>query len=156
MSEEFSPELLLSKRLAAGMSRNKLSQLAKVASETIRQLELGASKPTPKTWERIQNGLKGLVSLSVRRVDTWCPYKPPQPPKPPRFSFSVGHVYNIRDNLMGGQNADWINPQYGTLCVFRYEGQQGIHHCFREASGGWTRTYTDAQLVGKRIEEVRE
>ena len=40
--------------------------------------------------------------------------------------------------------------------VFRYEGKSGIHHKFREARGGWVRTYTDAQLIGKVIKEVQE
>lgn len=38
--------------------------------------------------------------------------------------------------------------------VFQYEGTQGIHHCFREIHGGWNRTYTNSQLIDKRIQEV--
>ena len=38
--------------------------------------------------------------------------------------------------------------------VFQYERTEGIHHCFREIRGGWSRTYTDWQLVDKRIQEV--
>ena len=38
--------------------------------------------------------------------------------------------------------------------VFQYEGTQGIHHCFREIHGGWSRTYTNSQLIDKRIQEV--
>ncbi len=38
--------------------------------------------------------------------------------------------------------------------VFQYEGTQGIHHCFREIHGGWSRTYTNSQLIDKRIMEV--
>ena len=38
--------------------------------------------------------------------------------------------------------------------VFRYERMEGIHHCFREVRGGWSRTYTDWQLVDKRVLEV--
>ncbi|MBQ3760026.1 MAG: helix-turn-helix domain-containing protein [Synergistaceae bacterium] len=38
--------------------------------------------------------------------------------------------------------------------VFQYLGTQGIHHCFREIHGGWSRTYTNSQLVDKRIMEV--
>ena len=42
-----------------------------------------------------------------------------------------------------------------TFCyVFQYEGTQGIHHCFKEIHGGWSRTYTNSQLVDKRIQEV--
>ena len=38
--------------------------------------------------------------------------------------------------------------------VFQYLGTQGIHHCFREIHGGWSRTYTNSQLIDKRIMEV--
>lgn len=38
--------------------------------------------------------------------------------------------------------------------VFQYLGTQGIHHCFREIHGGWSRTYTNSQLIDKRIQEV--
>ena len=38
--------------------------------------------------------------------------------------------------------------------VFQYEGTQGIHHCFREIHGEWSRTYTNSQLINKRIQEV--
>ena len=38
--------------------------------------------------------------------------------------------------------------------VFQYMGTQGIHHCFREIHGGWSRTYTNSQLIDKRIQEV--
>lgn len=40
--------------------------------------------------------------------------------------------------------------------TFRYLGKEGIHHKFIEICGGWTRTYTDAQLVGKELIEVSE
>ena len=39
--------------------------------------------------------------------------------------------------------------------VFRYLRKEGPHHMFQEVVGGWLRTYTDAQLVGKFVDEVR-
>lgn len=38
--------------------------------------------------------------------------------------------------------------------TFRYMGKDGIHHKFIEAHAGWSRTFTDAQLTGKKIEEA--
>lgn len=38
--------------------------------------------------------------------------------------------------------------------IFQYLGTQGIHHCFREIHGGWSRTYTNSQLIDKRVMEV--
>ena len=39
--------------------------------------------------------------------------------------------------------------------IFEYLEKEGIHHIFREINGGWTRCYTDPQLIGKTIEEVK-
>ena len=39
--------------------------------------------------------------------------------------------------------------------VFRYLRKEGLHHFFQEVVGGWLRTYTDAQLVGKFVDEVK-
>ena len=83
-------------------------------------------------------------------------YKPPPIPEPPIFSFEIGHVYSIKDVIHGANNLYEISPKYGTLCEFKYEGKRGIHHCFKEVKGMWTRTYTDAQLIGKQIKEVEE
>ncbi|MBR0317092.1 MAG: hypothetical protein IJQ99_09520 [Synergistaceae bacterium] len=51
------------------------------------------------------------------------------------------------DNLFGGMS--WEKD-----CIFEYLKDEGIHHCFREVRGGWSRTYTDAQLVGKNVKEI--
>ena len=37
---------------------------------------------------------------------------------------------------------------------YEYVMDEGIHHVFRACPGGWIQTYTDAQLTGKRIQEV--
>ena len=39
-------------------------------------------------------------------------------------------------------------------CTFRYVGKQGKHHCFVSSLSGWSRTYTDTQLIGKSYQEV--
>ena len=41
-------------------------------------------------------------------------------------------------------------------CTFRYVGKQGKHHCFVSSLSGWSRTYTDAQLIGKSYQEVTD
>lgn len=71
--------------------------------------------------------------------------------------FTEGKCYRIYG---GGQlgSYDRKTPSTGTSwerdCLFIFIRKDGKHHMFREARGGWTRTYTDAQLVGKKIEEV--
>lgn len=62
----------------------------------------------------------------------------------PEFHFMVGKCYQIEVKPSG-------LPE---VYVFRYERKQGIHHMFREVRGEWSRTYTDAQLIGKKIQEV--
>ena len=82
-------------------------------------------------------------------------------------TFTVGSCYQVVSNkslikrLKAGEkyvlqsvNATINDSESGY--TFRYLGKQGIHHTFREISGGWGRTYTDAQLVGKELIEVSE
>ena len=155
MEEDFSPELLREKRKAAGMTLQHLATLSQLHYSTISDYEKGRRNPTAAIWKKLLQGLSGEpVPVAPSRY-TWRKVEPLTPSQP-QFIFDVGHVYSIRDHNFGGAHADGINPQYGTLCEFRYEGKRGIHHCFREARGGWTRTYTDTQLIGKKIEEAVE
>ena len=62
------------------------------------------------------------------------------------FSFSVGQHYQFAREKYS------MDHEY----TFSYERKEGIHHVFREIHGGWSRTYTDAQLIGKTIMEVQE
>lgn len=39
---------------------------------------------------------------------------------------------------------------------FIYDGKSGRHHVFRAVSGGYRATWTDAQLLGVKIKEVRQ
>ena len=73
---------------------------------------------------------------------------------PPEYKFEEGQNYEISSREGHAKPQDIMNPATGTGCIFRYEGKRGIHHCFREVRGGWTRTYTDTQLIGKRIREA--
>ena len=70
------------------------------------------------------------------------------------FSFSKGKRYFIFDSGNGKGEADYIKPETGKGCIFVYLRKEGKHHIFREERGGWIRTYTDIQLIGKNIQEV--
>ena len=59
--------------------------------------------------------------------------------------FAEGKCYVIYSS----QSNTWERE-----CIFMFLRKEGIHHMFREVRGGWTRTYTDAQLIGKNIQEV--
>ena len=72
--------------------------------------------------------------------------------------FEVGKCYNITPkNNQRTKKAisKMYDPACGYSCVFRYEGRLGIHYCFREIYGDWTRTFTASQLIGKKIMEVK-
>ena len=59
-------------------------------------------------------------------------------------SFEVGKMYRV------------LNASHDRDFTFEYVKKEGIHHVFREIHGGWSRTYTDTQLIGKNFEEVKE
>ena len=96
-------------------------------------------------------GMRNWLKVSSREPE--YPAKVSPAPEPSRFE--VGRDYEIISTESRPNKQDIISPTTGMNCVFRYEGKEGIHHCFREIRGGWTRTYTDTQLIGKRISEVK-
>ena len=67
------------------------------------------------------------------------------------FSFISGSIYHIIDK--GGQS------KYDERSIFNsdyvYIGKNGKHHVFKNTLGNWLRTYTDFQLIGKTIQEVK-
>ena len=67
-------------------------------------------------------------------------------PNPRKFSFTRGKYYTITNT----------KQEISSAYRLRYEGKQGIHHCFREIRGGWSCTFTDPQLIGKNIQEVKK
>ena len=70
------------------------------------------------------------------------------------FKFSNGKRYFIFDSGNAKGEADYIRPETGKGCIFVYLRKEGRHYIFREERGGWIRTYTDIQLIGKNIQEV--
>ncbi len=162
--EEFTPELLRSKREQAGLLLEVLAQLANLKPETIEDYESGWRVPSRTAWRCIRNVLNmskeeianALAQEKKIKVDTWVTPTEKFSPKIVTFKFEKGHCYSIKDaaKTYGAKFDAGINPKSGNYCIFRYEGKQGIHHKFMEIQGGWTRTYTDQQLIGKIIKEV--
>ena len=139
----------------AGITTKELSQRTGISLKSLYEYRRGKHMPTVKGynalaevfgWEKL-NAKKKPVKKAVKYVARKIEIEEVPPlPKPVKYEFSEGHTYKIYDRL----NA---KKQDNDISVFRYEGKQGIHHCFREVRGGWSRTYTDAQLVGKYIRE---
>lgn len=48
----------------------------------------------------------------------------------------------------------YVIEEKNNFRVYEYLRKDGIHHCFKSVRGGWTQTYTDYQLIGKKVEEV--
>lgn len=70
-------------------------------------------------------------------------------------SFIQGKKYLILDTGNAVKpKEDFLNPTTGKGCTFIYLRKEGKHHIFKEERGGWTRTYTDNQLIGKHVKEV--
>lgn len=125
-------------RERAGLSRKELADGVGKKPGTIRRYEVGDRIPDAETWFQLQ------AVLSPRHTP------------PPSFSFDAGHRYSIGEKAQGSQAHKSYREQDRIEYVFEYVGKAGIHHCFREVKGGWTRTYTDVQLLGKQIKEMFE
>ena len=71
-------------------------------------------------------------------------------------SFMPHRCYSITDDdkILHKLTLNPCIHDFNFNFVFQYLGTQGIHHCFREIHGGWSRTYTNSQLIDKRIQEV--
>ena len=94
-----------------------------------------------KARKNSKQAYKELVKVLNYREPSPVFIEPPDLKKP-ESRFQEGHIYRIASS-----------DKWESECIFRYERQVGIHYVFREIRGGWTRTYTDAQLVGKTIKE---
>ena len=57
-----------------------------------------------------------------------------------------------RDFVQGRRYA--IEEKNNVFYVYEYLRKDGIHHCFKSIRSNWTRTFTDYQLIGKKVEEV--
>ena len=76
-----------------------------------------------------------------------------------KHSFIAGQSYFIFDSGNAKTDSDDfasndMKPETGKGCIFVYVRKEGRHHMFKEKRGGWIRTYTDTQLMGKKIREV--
>ena len=136
----------------AGLTTKELSQMTGIGIKSLYDYQRGKYMPTRKGYnalaevfgwekekppERKKNTKRKYDVVRIVIEDA------PRLPKPVKYEFSEGCMYRKSESAK--------KPEEDVL---KYEGKQGIHHCFRAVRGGWTRTYTDAQLVVKQIKEV--
>lgn len=151
--EKFTPEVMKSKRKAKDLTLTQLAKISGTSMAMLSKYETGYAVPSLRTWKRILTALKRNRPLDYQ--DTWQRAPDPAAPPPPKFTFEAEHNYVIKIRNIKSEPLFDMQPSTGFGCVFKYEGKRGIHHCFRELYGGWSRTYTDAQLIDKTIEEVK-
>ena len=138
--KKFNPESLRNSRQRRGLSVKELAESSGLCVSVLRDYERGRCKPSQSSL------LKLYAVLGEDIVDVVNT----------SFIFTVDHIYRITDEMAKHRKHDMISPISGYACNFQYKGKDGIHHMFTNVRGGWTRTYTDAQLIGKLIEEIEE
>ena len=138
-------------RAARGWTQVELAELTGTSKGNIAAYEQGKMSPSIKTYNQLAKAF-GWSELTIDDTDANQPRTvkhydrveheempaPIEIPKPPVFFFEVGREYLIDKAAF----------------VLRYERKDGIHHMFRSVRGGWTQTFTDAQLIGKTIKEA--
>ena len=148
-------------RKQRGVSIQEVAMLLGLNENTLKEYEKGRNVPSREVYNKLA---KFYGWTQITREDKPAPRKPQnypaiklhyeEPvklPKNPEFFFYEGHLYRITTKRVKGlEKSSTVEDGF----IFRYERKEGIHHIFREAAGGWLRTYTDAQLVGKNILEV--
>ena len=137
-----------------GYSVHDVSKLTGIRPYKVQSYANGLILPTIRTYNRLarvfgwdilpeqaptmQGNAKPKQKMTELNVSASCR----------KFTFTSGKKYVIKcQNGTLSEQAEY---------VFMYEGRQGIHHIFRELNGNWTRTYTDAQLIGKKLYELEE
>ena len=141
--------------------KNNLKQLR--LSHGLSQYDLACATGIPiSAIANIENG-KAKNELAIKRLSIILDYLENSFIKSepvfifPAFSFDIEHLYSIKDKVSYGSprmKDDFFDVKTGYGCVFVYTGKHGKHHVFKSVRGGWSRTYTDAQLIGKSIQEV--
>lgn len=142
-------------RLSLGLSMRQMAQKIGVSLGSIEFFERdNVSKTNSSAKEKIMSFLKQQNDKS----DDWLDEalgKAEDNNNLVSHSFVKGACYSIFDSGNGTKDTyESMNPTTGKGCIFIYIRKDGKHHIFREQRGGWTRTYTDVQLMGKHVQEV--
>ena len=139
-------------RYTLGLTPAEMAEKIGVSESSVTDCENGHSSPKIKAFLEVQDISPSIIAESKKVIGL------KERQKALQRHFTEGKCYKIfcgtqanpKDGKNLSQGASWERD-----CTFRFLRKEGIHHIFREVSGGWTRTYTDAQLVGKNIQEVQ-
>ena len=129
-------------RLYLNLTQRELGKRIGLSASTISSYEneRRAVSPRVRRWVNKMYRKHELSKKVIKsaRDNTLCVFRPLK-------CYSIDDSDRILHRHIGKLNLGY---------VFQYERTEGIHHCFREIRGGWSRTYTDWQLVDKRVLEV--
>lgn len=151
---------LRSRMKKKGLTYQDIQRLTGLNSGAVSSYELGVKTPSVDSYNALAKVFGWVAIKKSTDYNETAPAKPAQKvqedalpppceiplPKPVTFTFKAGHVYKIR---RGSYKED-------ENFLFQYERKEGTHHIFHEIHGGWTRTHTDAQLIGMEIEEITD
>lgn len=135
-------------RYTLGLTQSQLAEKIGVSEASIERCENGLV-PIGKVKTPAQSKIKAFLEVQdispavIAESKKFLELEDNQ--KAIQRHFTEGKCYVI----YGSQSNTWERE-----CIFMFLRKEGIHHMFREVRGGWSRTYTDAQLVGKNIQEV--
>ncbi len=136
------PDKLRQLRTLLGFNKKQMAEKIGVPYWGIVHCERGdiTGSNQSKVFTKVKSYLEltGLQILADTPKTTQSPF------------FLEGHCYSIYSSQYGSSAA------FERSYCFIFLRKEGIHHVFREAHGGWTRTYTDPQLIGKEIREVND
>ena len=98
--EEFTPEVMRSKRKAQKLTLVQLAQISGTSKAMLSKYETGYAVPSLRTWKRIFTALQRNRPLKYE--DTWSRAPDPPSPFPPKFNFEAGHKYTIKMRNVNG------------------------------------------------------
>ncbi len=116
-------------RLKLGLAQKQLAEAVGVSVQTIYKLEHSQT-------DEHRAEVEAWLQAEIKKKET---------------HFEHGKSYRICEKAHYSDIFDSLN--WSGCCVFVYLGKHGAHHCFREEKAGWSRTYTDFQLIGKITKE---
>lgn len=139
--------MLRKARLLLNLSQRELSVRLDISASTISRYENERTPVSPRVKKWV-NRMFRKYNLSKKVIksakdNTVC-------------SFMQNRYYSIADddNILHRLSLNPCILDFSFNYIFQYLGTQGIHHCSKEIHGGWRRTYTNSQLIDKRIQEV--
>ena len=139
-------------RVSRGLSTRKFAEQAGIDSRDLSRYEQGKCCPTRKTYNKLARVLGWKTVREPKPIENELKEMRQRDEEQMRREIQERQKALQREFVIGKRYMISDNNKYAD--IFEYQGKQGIHHCFKANPGGWTRTYADNQLIGKKIKEV--